>query len=523
MVRSVSKFWWVALLVAWAIDLLFWQKAPGISFLIWIVIAVAGLVALAWSEGCKSSRWGIILVVAALAGASITFIRAEPLTRFVNGAMAVCLFLLLTATFKSGYWIYFRVVDYIKAACLLIVASFSRLVELASAKSVQQEEQPQDKKKFGQKVWPILRGLLLTVPIVGVLAGLLASADPIFADALKRIFDLEHFGEYIFRTFYVLIMSYLIGGIYLHAVAPRHEEARPDTQKPWLPAFLGWTEATVVLVGVNLLFLSFVLIQFRYFFGGAANISETGYTFSEYARRGFGELVAVSILSLLLYLSLAAVTRKEQTYQKRLFTVLSVILMSLVLVILVSAFQRLLLYEDAYGFTRLRTYPHVFMVWLGVLLAAAILFELIQRRGFISLALLFACAGYCLTLAGINVDGLIASQNIERARKGGDFDTLYLRELSEDAVPVLLDAFDRDDLSEELHNEIGGNLACRYAMLDNGAIPWQELHLGKMKARQLLLERYEDFSQYPVTDNGYDLVVEVNGVEESCSIYSGFN
>jgi len=523
MVRSISKFWWIALAVAWAFDLLFWKKDMGISFLIWTVLALTGLVVLAWSEKSRSSRYGIILAVMALLGAAAVFVRAEPLTRFVNGCMALGLLVLLAATFKNGYWVFYRVVDYIAAIFWVLVAAVSRLVEISAVKPVQEGEPLQDKKSFGKKFWPVLRGLLLAVPVVSILAGLLASADPIFADKLEQIFDIKHLGEYIFRLFYILVLAYVISGLYLHALAPRREEPRPDTHKPWIPAFLGCTEATVVLVGVNLLFLSFVLIQFRYFFGGVANISEAGYTFSEYARRGFGELVGVSVLSLLLYLSLAVITRREKTYQKQLFTVLSVVLMVLVLVILVSAFQRLLLYEDAYGFTRLRTYPHVFMVWLGVLLVAAILFELIQRRGYIALALLAACAGYCLTLAGINVDGLIAQQNIDRARRGATFDTLYLRELSEDAIPTLLEAFDRSDLSEELHNEIGGALACRYAMLDQEAIPWQSVHLSKIRARRLLIERYPDLSQYPVTDKVYNLVVEVNGVEESCTVYEGFD
>ena len=56
----------------------------------------------------------------------------------------------------------------------------------------------------------------------------------------------------------------------------------------------------MVLAGVALLFAAFVLVQFRYFFGGAQNIGIEGYTFAEYARRGYGELMAVAVLSLLL-------------------------------------------------------------------------------------------------------------------------------------------------------------------------------------------------------------------------------
>ena len=75
--------------------------------------------------------------------------------------------------------------------------------------------------------------------------------------------------------------------------------------------FLGFIEASVVLAGVVVLFAAFVLVQFRYFFGGAENIGIQGYTFAEYARRGYGELMAVAFLSLLLLLALGAVTRRD--------------------------------------------------------------------------------------------------------------------------------------------------------------------------------------------------------------------
>ena len=58
-----------------------------------------------------------------------------------------------------------------------------------------------------------------------------------------------------------------------------------------------------MLVVVDLLFLAFVLVQFRYLFGGAELVRGlTGMSYADYARRGFFELVAVAALSLPLLL-----------------------------------------------------------------------------------------------------------------------------------------------------------------------------------------------------------------------------
>ena len=65
---------------------------------------------------------------------------------------------------------------------------------------------------------------------------------------------------------------------------------------------------------------------------------------------------------------------------------------------LVSAFQRLVLYEAAYGFSRLRTYTHVFMIWLGLLLVAAIILEILRRERAVALAAAVASLGFAISL-----------------------------------------------------------------------------------------------------------------------------
>jgi hypothetical protein len=76
------------------------------------------------------------------------------------------------------------------------------------------------------------------------------------------------------------------------------------------------------------------------------NITETGFTFSEYAGR-LSELVTVAVLSLILYLAWARSPGARPPPTSAAFH-LACALIALVVVILVSALQRLL-YEDAAG------------------------------------------------------------------------------------------------------------------------------------------------------------------------------
>ena len=138
-----------------------------------------------------------------------------------------------------------------------------------------------------REIWPVLRGIVIALPVIAIFASLLSSADPIFANRFKDFIDLfriDNLPEYIFRLAYILILAYLLAGTFLHAAQKSEEKVE---EKTWVSPFLGFTESTIVLGSVVLLFIAFVVIQFQYFFGGQANISIEGYTYSEYAVKGF--------------------------------------------------------------------------------------------------------------------------------------------------------------------------------------------------------------------------------------------
>jgi len=114
----------------------------------------------------------------------------------------------------------------------------------------------------------------------------------------------------------------------------------------------------------------------------------------------------------------------------------------LILMIDVVAFRRLSLYEEAYGFTMLRLYSHVFAVWLAavfVLLAADFLGVRRNRRWFIGATMVTALA----VLLGLNVanpEAVVVALNTSHAQTSNRIDSEYLAELSSDATPALLES-----------------------------------------------------------------------------------
>jgi hypothetical protein len=555
MKRAAARFGWAALAVAWAVDLLFWGKTPGISFPIWVALVIAAGLLLARSLKVRPSPFSLILIAAALLFAGLTFIRQEAFTVTISFLLCFFSLALLSATFLTGNWVHYKIGGIIHSALQLMLAVLIRPPDLFLRKqpttpSIVHDPSPGDQatnepgasspapllaaaapgwKSAGQHAIPVVRGLVLALPILLILGALLASADPIFNNWMRnllKIFDLSKIPEYLFRLTYILIVAYVLAGSYLHAVQPAVIEARPTADARWFSPFLGWTEGVVVLGAVNLLFAVFVGIQFWYLFGGQANISTSGFTYSEYARRGFNELVIVALLSLGLYLGMGAVVRQETTRQQRIMVGLNVLLIAQVLVILASSLSRLLLYEGAYGFTQLRTYTHIFIVWLAILLAVTVGLELTRRRHFFALAALLVTFAFGLTFGLMNVDGFIAGQNIQRAQGDVSLDGQYLTALSADAVPTLLAEYQRTNQPQAVKDTLGAELACREALLAKQAgqtTSWLSYNLSQATAASLLRANHALWQAYPVQTNTSGLVVVFPGGLHPCQVTRGID
>jgi hypothetical protein len=478
------------LLLGWFFDFLFWDRQPGISFALFALLTTAAGLALLIIDGAPPSRGALFILPLLAFFLIMTFTRLEPMTAFLAHAFSLSLMILFTVTYRSGRWPLYSLADYISRFFSLLASMIAAPIVFGmDAKKLRHEAGEVEKRSSA--VWPVLRGLLFALPVVVFFAALLSSADLVFAERVEKfvdIFKLENLPEYIFRAILISIVAYALGGVFLHALKSSQDDKLIGIEKPLIPPFLGFTEASIVLGAVALLFLSFVIIQFQYFFGGQANIRAAGFTYAEYAQRGFGELITVAFFSQALFLGLSAIARREDDRQRGIFSGLGLLIVALVGIMLVSAYQRLVLYELAYGFSRLRTYTHVFMIWLGLLLAATVVLDLLQRQRSFAFAGLLAALGFSATLMLMNVDGFIVRQNVERTRQAKELDVAYLASLSPDAVPVLADLYRSGGIDQSTRDQVGAALACyKFQAGEREENPdWQSFHLSSYwSAREL--------------------------------------
>jgi len=282
------------------------------------------------------------------------------------------------------------------------------------------------------------RGVLLSVPLLLIFGGLLVAADAVFEVIVTDVLRID-FETLVVHAFVTGFCAWIVAG-YLRGVLmgkDRDFAARQAVPHPTL----GLIEIGTVLALLDLLFLAFVLVQFRYFFGGAALVrATTGLSYAEYAHRGFFELVTVSGLALPLLLFAHWLLRKDNPRAERVFRALAGAQLVLLAVIMVSALQRMRLYQREYGLTEQRLYPTAFMAWLAVVFVWFALTVLRGHRERFAFGAMIT--GYVLiaALQFLNPDALIARVNAARIREGRSFDVNYATSLSGDAVPDLIAA-----------------------------------------------------------------------------------
>ena len=480
-----------------AYELFFDGPVPGISIPLWIGLCVVGLLLTARIEGARLSLQGAIGPVVVLGLALIFPFRLEPLTIGLSVVLGLLALTIWVDTLLPGDLLRFGWVDLLRSTLvtplLMLIRPWAVLGD-AWHRSVREDG-------WRRPTFSILRGLLLALPILAVFTALLASADIVFGDYVKEVvawLDLERLLDLLSRTVVVLFVSIVSLGALAVGLQTRRDRRRSGEDRPLVSPFLGYTETTVVLLLMDLLFAAFVAIQFAYLFGGEANISLRGYTYAEYARRGFGELVFTAALSLGLIYILAQITRRQSTRQVQGFNLLSGLQVGLLGVVLVSAFRRLVLYEAAYGFTRLRTYTHVAIGWIGVALLVFVVLLLADRLRRFAPAAFLGAVGFALTLALVNVDAFIVERNSQRFAETEKLDVEYLLQLTDDAVPglaALSQVAPPDDREQLL-----ADLSCRFSRLRRwrATEPWPSTHWSRLRALQTLEGMSQQLEPYVV-------------------------
>jgi hypothetical protein len=425
---------------------------PALNVFLWISTVAVAAILLHRRAGIALDRGRVTwLLVGVLFAAGLAWRDAPPLKLLALGCASLAFAL---AAYRVGAdWVrrtdVFRYVRAWTTGALhaWLAAPIALLEVIRSTPRSETNEVP----GWRRRAWAIGRGLIIATPLLVVFGALFIAADAVFADLVLNVvrIDFDRIASHvlIFSLTAWLATGYLRGfmtGTELPALRSLSYD-NPLAALAFRRPSLSITEIATVLAALDLLFLVFVVVQFRYLFGGDSLVQVTpDLTYAEYARRGFFELVAAVVLVVPVLLAADWLLERGQRRDEIVFRGLAAVQIGLVLAITASALYRLRLYLGSYGLTDARFFAMVLLLWIGVMLlwlAATVLRG--RRESFAFGALVTGLATVALLFL-LNPDAIVARTNLARIESttsggpAGQFDAAYAMSLSADAVPALI-------------------------------------------------------------------------------------
>lgn len=493
-----------ALAIGFVCEALLHAQPPGLGYALAALAAALLWWVLGRSLGVRVSKAGLALLALIVFFSAMVAVRASPPLQMLNLMAGIGLALLMAAIYVPGALGQMSFMGYAVGVFLsglaLVVQPFLLFFG----------DLPRAPRGGGRnRAAPLLWGAALALPFLILFGVLFAAADAVFAGYVRTLFSwLTDFPHLLARLVLSLMLAWLALGLARYAFTAEASGADPARLVKLDFLRLGGPAAITALTLVNVLFVAFVAVQAVYLFGGAETLARSGLSHSEYARRGFFELVTAAALVMALVLLADWLTRFAERRARQAIALLNALLVLLTLIILASALLRMSLYTKEYGLTQLRFYTTAFMFWLAVALVWLVATVLVSRRSiapqgrrhFAFGALVTALA--TLTVLNLaNPDALIARVNLERAIAGvgQPLDSAYLTQnLGADAVPASLAALPR--LPDAI---LRASLACglleEEKLLDQQAIrlTWRGENLGNITARRALAAAHSGLAQTP--------------------------
>lgn len=277
--------------------------------------------------------------------------------------------------------------------------------------------QDEKKGKVNPNVKYIIIGIVIAIPLASIVLVLLASADLMFGKVFKDFFEKISVGDIILVILMfiaVFISAYaLLRNLSFHNI--KEEVGQRKTANP----VIGITFNSVL----TFIYLVFSVFQFVFLFFGAG--LPEGYTYAEYAHEGFYQLVAVSILNLLIVFISKVIFDKN-----KVLNVILAVTSLCTFVMIASSTYRMMLYIGVYRLTVLRVLTLWALAVISLIMAVILVYIFKPEIPAVKIMVMIVTVMY-IGLAYSHPTSIIAKYNMKEFMRTGNGDLWYVAELSE--------------------------------------------------------------------------------------------
>ena len=479
---KIEKTDWLFLLVCFMLGILaeqsFLHGQIGISYFIFISAFYAVFYWRYRKFPFSHQRIGYLILICIWLLAASFFLNDSIAFQLLNFLFIPCLVIFHLSLITSPKNLKWNQPLFITYVLSRIFQAFKYIFEFASLTRKGLADGVDESKYL---VWKkILVGVLISVPVLLIVLNLLMSADTQFERIIGSIpnwFKIVD-AEGIIRFIFVLLATLSFFG-FMQILIKKHVKViplDPKSQYPQLDAVI----AITVLVLINAVYILFTVVQFKYFFSGTL---QEDLTYAEYARKGFFELMFVTIINLTITVVVLTFVTRVVSGLKRATRVLLSILVLTSAVMLCSAFIRLGLYEEAYGFTFTRVLAHSFMIFLVIVFTYTLMKIWIEKLSLFHFYFISSLL-YLTAISVVNMDQIVVKENMARYEQTGKIDVHYLNRMSATGTLGLIDLYQKHPEIPELKSI----LESRKIDALNVKKEWQSFNLKREEVYQKLRE-----------------------------------
>lgn len=325
-------------------------------------------------------------------------------------------------------------IDFLK---VLIILPFSSLGKLFLALFNKTTE------KSSMFLVKILIGIGIAI-IPTALAFSFLSYDSGFMKIIDDIFSVD--GEKVGRIVRSLIFALPLGmyGFGLYAASQEkklHSKMTAQSCQAGLQKarILPQLTAVVAVVPILFLYVVFFISQWKYYVSGFTGLLPENFSYAEYARQGFFELCAVSVINLVLIVAIAFFIKRGKNGNSIVLKIVVGIFCLCTLILISTAVAKLVMYIDYYGLTPRRIYAMWLMALIAVVFLLIALGQFLRRMKTVATCFMVAIVMFA-GLSVCNVNALCARYNADRYLSGSlkTLDVMAMDEWGDSAIPSLV-------------------------------------------------------------------------------------
>lgn len=423
--KNFGVFGGISLIFGGVFTLFFYKAGIGFNVLLFSIVMVSLLVITMKKLNLSINKLTLVYYLGAILLGTSTMLTSNGTIQFLNiiGILLLLNLSMINQFNDSKHW---GVFDYIGK---MFVILFKSILSIGMP-WIDCSRYLKNTRLFkNDRFRNIMIGIVIAIPLLWVVMALLSSADQLFSSLTKSIYEVL-FSSDIFMIGIIVLFGFLVcyGVICGAAAQTRREKSLNEDKAAADPAI-----AITAMLILCFVYVMFSGIQMIYLFANGLFVLPQEFTFAEYARRGFFELLAVSVINIILMLVCTTIFGES----KLLRIILTVISICTYIMIASAAF-RMLLYIGAYHLTFLRLFVLWFLL-VDAMILAGVIISMYNRK--------FPLFHFCVVVISIcylifsfsKPDYFIARYYIGHKELLNEDDITFLtKDLSYDAAPAVL-------------------------------------------------------------------------------------